>query len=340
MGGLFQEVRRCTQIGTAEGGRSNATKKHDFLSPLFARHSPISSLRVAKDGSIVIIAASDAKTVKVWEIVDGRPKKLPNIEYGDFDDQGKLCHTAQSVAISPDEKVFCLGGHVAAIHRLWKMFDVSDKIQDALNDNVEAAGKLKEAGLALLKGEADKLWDKESSELMKDLDATKEDLELEPTDAEGTNKALKALVATIKKDASKLQKEVEGLWNRFRVSEDAQLRFMAKLEEDRKANPLTMTMLKVEADRLFDMQSEKTMHEIGITAADINYGKTNYAEVQIKPKGGLRCSAQRDGEAKYKPGVIDYVNSDGSVDVIFDSDGVEIEHILMDSVKVSERGAK
>ena len=58
---------------------------------------------------------------------------------------------------------------------------------------VEAAGKLKQAGLTLLKEKADMLWEMESEKLMEELGVTVEDLDQKPTDAQSKNTALKDL---------------------------------------------------------------------------------------------------------------------------------------------------
>ena len=60
-------------------------------------------------------------------------------------------------------------------------------------EKLEAAGKLKQAGLTLLKEECDKLWEMESEKLMEELGVTVEDLDPKPTDAESKNTALKDL---------------------------------------------------------------------------------------------------------------------------------------------------
>ena len=75
--------------------------------------------------------------------------------------------------------------------------------QKAFKEKVEAAGKLKQAGLTLLKEEVDRLWEMESEKLMEELGVTVGDLDPKPTDAQSKNKALKDL----KKKRAKEEKE-------------------------------------------------------------------------------------------------------------------------------------
>ena len=77
------------------------------------------------------------------------------------------------------------------------------------------------------------------------------------------------------------------------------------------------------------MESDKLMEELGVTMDELNA-----AEVEIRPQCGLRCTAQRDGEGNYTLGVMACTNWNGTVDVLFDSDGVREEYIKMDSVKL------
>ena len=131
----------------------------------------------------------------------------------------------------------------------------------------------------------------ESNHILKELGATEEDLAPKPTDAKSKNKALKDLKKNREEESSRLEKEVGGLWKTLEVSEDNQKAFKEKVEATGRLKQAGLTLLKEEADRLWEMESEKLMEELGLTVEELNV-----AEVEIKPQEGLRCTGGRRGE--------------------------------------------
>jgi len=79
-----------------------------------------------------------------------------------------------------------------------------------LKEKLEATGKLKQAGLTLLKEEVDRLWEAESEELMEELGVTVEDLEPKPTDAKSKNTVVKDLKKKMGFDHPLFKKIVSG----------------------------------------------------------------------------------------------------------------------------------
>ena len=147
--------------------------------------------------------------------------------------------------------------------RLWEMFEVGEDDQKAFKEKVEAAGKLKQAGLTLLKEMAGPLWDKESDKLMEELGVTVDDLEPKPTDTESKNKALRDLKKKREKESTKLNNEISTMWKIFGVGKDGQKAFKETLEATGELKIPGLTMLKGKRDELRGQNREK------LTDADI-----------------------------------------------------------------------
>ena len=155
------------------------------------------------------------------------------------------------------------------IEGLWKTLEVGEDYQKMFKEKLEATGKLKQAGLTLLKEEADRLWEMESNKLMEELGITVEDLEPKPTDTESKNTAIKDLEKKREEESSRLEKEIEGLWKTLEVGEDYQKMFKEKLEATGKLKQAGLTLLKEEADRLWEAESEELMEELGVMVEDL-----------------------------------------------------------------------
>ena len=153
---------------------------------------------------------------------------------------------------------------------LWKTLEVSEDDQKTFKEKLEAASKLKQAGLTLLKEERDRLWEMESDTLMEELGVAVENLNPKPSDAESKNRALKDLKKKREEESSRLEKEIEGSWKTLEVGEDNQKAFKEKVEVTGKLKQAGLTLLKEEADRLWEMESDKLVEELGITVEDLN----------------------------------------------------------------------
>ena len=149
------------------------------------------------------------------------------------------------------------------VDRLWKGFEVSEDDQKALKEKVEATGKLKQAGLTLLKETAGPLWELESGKLMEELDVTVEDLEPKPTDAESKNKAVKDLKKKREEEIAKLHQEMSIMWEIFGVGEEDKKAFKETLEATGELKTPGFAMLKGKRDELRGQKREK------LTDADI-----------------------------------------------------------------------
>ena len=83
------------------------------------------------------------------------------------------------------------------ISELWENLDVSEDDQRVLEGKLEAAGKLKEAGIALQVEERERLLKLENTKLLEEFDVTVEDLKLAPdenlSDAQIKNAALRKM---------------------------------------------------------------------------------------------------------------------------------------------------
>ena len=203
------------------------------------------------------------------------------------------------------------------VERLEKKLEESEKKREESEKKVDRM-------LSLM---YDKMLDDESKQLVEELGVTVEDLEPKPTDAESKNKALKDLKKKREEESSRLEKGVEGLWKTLETSEEDQKAFKEKVEIAGKLKQAGLTLLKEEADRLWEIESEKLMEELGVTLEELNA-----TEVEIKPQKGLRCTAQRDGEGEFMPGVITSLYYE-RVYVCFDSDSQLYYPIKKTSVK-------
>ena len=143
------------------------------------------------------------------------------------------------------------------VERFWKTFEVGDDEQNTFEEKLETAGRLKQAGLTLLKEEVSPLWDKESEKLMEELGVTVEDLELKPTDAESKNKAVKDLEEKKEQESSRLEKEVKRLLKTLEVREGKQKVFDEKVEAAGKLKQDGLTLVKEQRDKMAVEMREK-----------------------------------------------------------------------------------
>ena len=115
----------------------------------------------------------------------------------------------------------------------------------------------------------------ESNHILKELGATEEDLDLKTTDAESKNKALEDMKKKREEESSRLEKEVEGMWKTLESSKEDQKAFKEKVETTGKLKQAGLTLLKEEADRLWEMESDKLMEELGIMVEDLDQKPTD-----------------------------------------------------------------
>ena len=100
----------------------------------------------------------------------------------------------------------------------------------------------------------------------------------------------------------RLRGVVSGLWKTLEVSKDDCIAVSEKVHAAGKLTQAGVTLLKEEVDRLRDMEREKLMEELGVTAEEVDA-----AAIEMKPEVGLRCTAQRDGAGEFIPGVVSYL---------------------------------
>ena len=257
------------------------------------------------------------------------------------DSDGLVCQTANSVAISLDEALFCLGGGLSSssygMLRVYSMedrkmllarkvgkgnsiyhvefgssgtrlfigakavyiWDSSSKPKDwvcmkTLVGHTASVSSLFEspcerylasssydntvriwdtdtgAKLRTIKEHEDSVTGKESKKLMEELGVAVEELEPKPTDAESKNKALKDLEEKREEEIASLEKEVERLWKMLEVGKDGKKAFKEKLEAAGKIKQAGQAMLKEEAGPLWDKESEELMEELGVTVEELD----------------------------------------------------------------------
>ena len=121
----------------------------------------------------------------------------------------------------------------------------------------------------------DRLWEMESDKLMEELVVTMEDLDPKPADAESKKTGLKDLKEKREQEGARLEEEVERLWKMFEVGKDDQKAFKEKVEAAGKLKQAWLTLLKDEADKLWEMESEKLMEELGVTVEDLETKPTD-----------------------------------------------------------------
>ena len=100
----------------------------------------------------------------------------------------------------------------------------------------------------------------------------------------------------------RLREVVSGLWKTLEVSKDDCIAVSEKVHAAGKLTQAGVTLLKEEVDRLRDIEREKLMEELGVTAEELDA-----AAIEMKPEVGLRCTAQRDGAGEFIPGVVSYL---------------------------------
>ena len=86
---------------------------------------------------------------------------------------------------------------------------------------------------------------------------------------------MKDLNEIIHKESQRLEEEVECLWKTLEVGEDNEKAFKEKVEATGKLRQAGMTQLKEEIDRLWKMESEKLMEELGVTVEELEQKPTD-----------------------------------------------------------------
>ena len=171
------------------------------------------SVDITPDNKKVVSGSRD-KTAKIWSMDDGKLLYTfqghtnyvysvavhPSGEFlatGSEDKTWKLWSLKAETLLYTSEDTHMIHKESPRLEKevegLWKTLEISEDDQKAFKEKVEAAGKLKQAGLTLLNEELDRLWEMESETLMEEFGLTVEDLDPKLTDTESKNKALKDL---------------------------------------------------------------------------------------------------------------------------------------------------
>ena len=199
------------------------------------------------------------------------------------------------------------------VEGLWRALYFSEDDKKAFKEKLEATGKLKQTGLATLEEERNRLSEllslekdtmkernrrsellaKENNRLMKDLGVTEDDLDSKASDTRIKNKMLKELIEKREKEGATINEDIAGLWSSLKIVKDDQKAFNQKLEAAGLRKQASLEMMKVERDRLWDLESDKLMEELGATVEDLEPKPTD-AESKNKALKALKKKREEE----------------------------------------------